>query len=187
LRREEILEGKVPTAPTIASMMAALEVQEALKLLHGLPVEPGSALVFNGVANRFYSTQLPYRDDCLSHEAYPAAVRLPFGVDSPASALFDAAAPALGGGLTLCLDRDLVTSLDCPRCGWGAEVMKPRTKVAASEANCPTCHQPARPSTVSTVEADSPLATRVLSSLGVPASDVVRVEGENGTGFFRLR
>ena len=36
LRRDQILEGKVPTAPTIASMMAALEVQEALKLIHGL-------------------------------------------------------------------------------------------------------------------------------------------------------
>src|SRR5262245_14014787 len=51
LRREDILQGKVPTAPTIASMMAALEVQEALKLIHGLPVAAGSALVFNGVAN----------------------------------------------------------------------------------------------------------------------------------------
>ena len=38
LRRDQILEGKVPTAPTIASMMGALEVQEALKLIHGLPV-----------------------------------------------------------------------------------------------------------------------------------------------------
>ena len=41
LRREDLLEGKVPTAPTIASMMAALQVQEALKLIHGLPVAAG--------------------------------------------------------------------------------------------------------------------------------------------------
>src|SRR5580693_8606567 len=74
LRRDQILEGKVPTAPTIASMMAALEVQEALKLIHGLPVAAGSALVFNGVTNQFYTTKLPFRDDCLSHETYPAAV-----------------------------------------------------------------------------------------------------------------
>ena len=39
-------------------MMAALQVQEALKLLHGMPVAAGTALVFNGVANQFYSTQL---------------------------------------------------------------------------------------------------------------------------------
>src|SRR5918998_1206222 len=79
LRREDILQGKVPTAPTIASMMAALEVQEALKLLHGLPVSAGGALVFNGVSNQFYSTQLPRREDCLSHESYPTPTELPLG------------------------------------------------------------------------------------------------------------
>ena len=73
LTRDEILAGKVPTAPTIASMMAALQVQEALKLLHGMPVSAGSALVFNGVSNQFYTTRLPFREDCLSHETYPAA------------------------------------------------------------------------------------------------------------------
>ena len=40
-------------------MMAALEVQEALKLIHGLPVAAGSAMVFNGVTNQFYSDQAP--------------------------------------------------------------------------------------------------------------------------------
>src|SRR3954454_11697250 len=77
LRREDILEGKVPTAPTIAAMMAALEVQEALKILHGLPVAAGSAHVFNGVTNQFYTTLLPFRADCLSHETYPAPTPLP--------------------------------------------------------------------------------------------------------------
>ncbi len=76
LRREDIAAGKVPTAPTIASMMAALQVQEALKLLHGLPVAAGSAMVYNGVGNQFYSTRLPRREDCLSHETYPEPVEL---------------------------------------------------------------------------------------------------------------
>ena len=49
LTRDQITSGKVPTAPTIASMMAALQVQEALKLLHGMPVAAGSALVFTMV------------------------------------------------------------------------------------------------------------------------------------------
>ena len=38
LKREELQAGKVPTAPTIASMIGGLQVQETLKLLHGLPV-----------------------------------------------------------------------------------------------------------------------------------------------------
>src|SRR5438270_10765245 len=43
LRRDEILEGKVPTAPTIAWRMGASEVQEAWKSVHGLPGAGGSA------------------------------------------------------------------------------------------------------------------------------------------------
>ena len=88
LRRDQILEGKVPTAPTIASMMAALEVQEALKLIHGLPVAAGTAMVFNGVSNQFYTTRLPFRDDCLSHETYPEPVELPLGHANTVAELF---------------------------------------------------------------------------------------------------
>src|SRR3954463_11883997 len=79
LRRDQIMEGKVPTAPTIASMMAALEVQEALKIIHGMPVAAGTAMVFNGVTNQFYSTRLPFREDCLSHETFPEPVALGLG------------------------------------------------------------------------------------------------------------
>ena len=99
LRRDQILEGKVPTAPTIASMMAALEVQEALKLLHELPVAAGTALVFNGVTNQFYSTRLPFRADCLSHESYPKRTTLPLGCDATAEALFARVRTSLGGPL----------------------------------------------------------------------------------------
>lgn len=186
LRRDEILEGKVPTAPTIASMMAALEVQEALKLIHEMPVSAGSAMVFNGVTNQFYSTRLPHREDCLSHETYPEPTSLPIGHDANASALFAEARTALGDGLSLALDRDLVVSIECPRCDWRHEVHRPRSKVAMSEAVCPRCREPGRPEVVCAVEQGSPLANLTLRQLGVPAFDIVRIDGESASGFFRL-
>jgi adenylyltransferase/sulfurtransferase len=173
-------------------MMAALQVQEALKILHGLPVEAGSAMVFNGVANQFYTTRLPRRDDCLSHETYPAPAELPLGHGATAAALFAEArghrGTALGGPLSLALERDLVVAFDCPRCGWRAEVLRPRTKVAMSEAVCPHCREPARPEVVSAVEEHAPLADLPLVKLGVPPYDIVRVEGDGdvGSGFFLL-
>ncbi len=88
LTRDQIVSGKVPTAPTIASMIAALQVQEALKILHELPVAAGSALVYNGVANQFYTTRLPFRDDCLSHETYPEPVALELGCKNTVDELF---------------------------------------------------------------------------------------------------
>jgi molybdopterin/thiamine biosynthesis adenylyltransferase len=186
LSRDEIISGKVPTAPTIASMMAALQVQEALKILHGLPVAAGSALVYNGVGNQFYSTRLPFRDDCLSHETYPEPVSLELSSDNTVRELMGAAEATMAGPLRLVLDRELVVAIDCPRCEWRSEVFRPRVKVKASEAICPTCREAARPEFASSVEHDSPLATQPLSRVGIPPYDIVRVDGPAGSGFFLL-
>ncbi len=186
LKRDEILAGKVPTAPTIASMMAALEVQEALKILHEMPVQGGTALVFNGVGNQFYSTRLPFREDCLSHETYPAPREIELGHRDTVAALFEAIAGELEGPLQLALERELVVSVDCPRCGWRQEIMRPRTKVRQAEATCPTCREPARPELRSVIEQDSPLADRSLAEVGIPAYDIVRVEGPAGSEFLLL-
>ena len=186
LRRDEILEGKVPTAPTIASMMAALEVQEALKLIHGLPVAAGSALVFNGVTNQFYATQLPRRDECLSHETYPEPTPLPLSNASTAAELFDLTRATLGGPLTLALDRDIITSIDCPKCGDRRDVHRPRSAVRQSEADCTRCGEPGRPEVISTLDEDSPEARLPLAKLGVPPYDIVRVDGPEASGFFLL-
>lgn len=186
LQRDDVLAGKVPTAPTIASMMAALQVQEALKLLHDMPVAAGSALVFNGVANQFYTTRLPFRDDCLSHETYPEPIGLPLGRNQSASELFQAVRGRLNGPLTLALDRELVTAIVCPRCEDRREVMRPRSKVRLSESICPRCAEPALPEMTSVIGEESALAREPLARLGIPPDDVVRVEGVDGSGFFRL-
>ncbi len=186
LRRDDILAGKVPTAPTIASMMAALEVQEAVKILHGIPVAAGSALVYNGVANTFYTTKLPIREDCLSHETYPSPTPLPLGHESPAIALFDAARSRLEGPLRLALDRDLVTSISCPRCGWSTAVYRPRSRVSQHEAVCPRCRELGRPEMCCMIDEDSAEASRTLAELGIPPYDVVRVDGANASAFFLL-
>lgn len=187
LKRDEILAGKVPTAPTIASMMGALQVQEALKLLHGMAVAGGTALVFNGVGNQFYSTKLPFREDCLSHETYPRPIELPLGRDSKVRELFDAAArEGLAGPLSLGLDRELVEVVECPRCGTRREVMRPRTAVRQSEADCRECREAGRPVVLSAIEEGSALESRTLGEVGIPAYDVVRVDGGGSSRFFLL-
>lgn len=186
LRREDILAGKVPTAPTIASMMAALQVQEALKLIHGMEVAAGCAMVYSGVGNQFYTTKLPFRDDCLSHEHYPAPSPVDLGHRSTVENLFAAARSILGGSLSLILDRDVVDAIDCPRCGWRREVHRPRTHVTIAESLCPTCQEPARPEIRSAVEEDSPLASRPLADLGIPPYDILRIDSTTDSAFFLL-
>jgi adenylyltransferase/sulfurtransferase len=176
LRQEDLLAGKVPTAPTISSMIGGLQTQEALKLIHGMPVAEGAALVFNGVANRFYQTQYPRREDCLSHETYPEPVELPLSNRNTAAELFaEAERHGATGDVALVLDRDLVVSLRCEKCDTAQPVLRALQLVSIGEAKCPRCGETARPDLEHTLTPDSPLARERLATLGVPPYDIVRL------------
>jgi adenylyltransferase/sulfurtransferase len=189
LRHEDLQAGKVPTAPTIASMIGGLQTQEALKLLHRLPVQAGAAIVLNGLTNRSYTTRFQRRDDCLSHETWPAPLALPLAAarDS-ARRLFELLQAHVGAipDATLVLDRDLVVSLDCATCGAARQVLQPLPRVPAAAAACPRCGQVSRPVIVHTVEAVAALAAHSLAALGIPAYDVVRVVGTGHEHFVLL-
>ncbi len=189
LRQEDIQAGKVPTAPTISSMIAALQTQEALKLLHGMPVASGQAMVYNGLVNNFYKTDYQRREDCLSHDTYPEPIELPLSARrNTARDLFAAAHERLNDStnLRLSLDRDLVVSLDCTECGHSQEVLRPLQLVGMREAQCPQCGKLSRPALEHTIEENSPLAEKTLSQLGVPPYDIVRVAADQGEQVFLL-
>src|SRR6185295_8437458 len=182
LKREDLLAGKVPTAPTIASMIGGLQTQEALKLIHGMPVNSGQALIFNGIANTFYSTKFQHREDCLSHETYPQPVELALTHEATAKELFGAARKHFSDSsapLSMHLDRDLVVSVHCSECNHTRSIMRPQQGVGMKDARCEKCVGLAKPRLEHEVEETGPLASQSLKSLGIPAYDIVRVtDGE---------
>jgi adenylyltransferase/sulfurtransferase len=188
LRQEDLLAGKVPTAPTIASMIGGLQAQEALKLIHGLPVGHGEALVYNGVANRFYRTRFQVREDCLSHDRYPEAVELPLCADrQTAGELLAAAQPHLDAGdLQLVLERDLVVSIACRACGTEQPILRPLPLVGLQRGICPRCGELGRPQLVHQIPAGSSLAGHTLRELGIPPYDMVRVANADQERVFLL-
>ncbi len=180
LRHEDLLAGKVPTAPTIASVIGGLQAQEALKMLHGLETMPGEALVFNGATNQTYRTRLPFREDCLSHETWEVTGELPLSHQQTVAELFAALSERSVEAETLLLERDLVVELQCEPCGFRRQVLNTTYRVPVREAFCPHCHQPTRPWTEHRVDRDSTLFGEKLAQLGIPAYDIVRVSCREG-------
>lgn len=181
LRREDIAEGKVPTAPTISSIVAGLQTQEALKLLHEMPVQAGAAMVFNGVANNFYISKYQRREQCLSHETYGAVVDVPLGAADTVEALLLAT-----GGAVLLLDRDLLVDLRCPKCDVRKEIVRPLACVTLKEGKCEKCHGVMLTNIVHTIEAGSEFAKRPLRDVGIPPYDIVRIAKGAGGVYARL-
>ena len=188
LRREDIMAGKVPTAPTISSMIAGLQTQEALKLLHGLPVDAGQAMIYNGMTNQFYKTAFQRKDDCLSHEVYSEiVVAEALSVDHTPRDLFAwlsserlssdqlSSEPGTLGAMMLRLHHDLVLSMRCHSCQVDTTVMLPLPKVSMNDAICSECGETRKPETAHTISADSRLANQTFAQLGVPPYDIVRV------------
>lgn len=187
LKREDLQQGKVPTAPTIASIIGALQVQEALKLLHSIPTDEGKALVFNGAANRFYKSDFQHREDCLSHETYDPIVECPLDYSATLEDLGRWLTEHQDVGLdTLILDRDFVTSLDCGACHSSREIMLPRPIVSMEDALCQKCQEPMTPKMVHVIDVDSPLAEKKLAELGVPNQDILQVTWKNEPLFVQL-
>ena len=196
LRQEDIQEGKVPTAPTIASIIGGLQVQEALKLIHDLPAAEGKALVFNGAANRFYQTEYVRRDDCLSHETYEDILELPLSAKrSTVNDVFQAVAQSLAGeteepdlsDYRLILDRDFLIQLVCRSCDSNKPVNLPLCKVGSRDGICEKCSEPLQPETTCEIAFDSELSGQKLGDLGVPDYDIVKVTNDTETFFVLLK
>jgi adenylyltransferase/sulfurtransferase len=76
---DEILEGKIPTTPTIASVIAGIQVQEAVKYLHkreDLILLSGKGLIFSGGINDSYIVEYQRNEDCPSHYTFEKIARL---------------------------------------------------------------------------------------------------------------
>jgi adenylyltransferase/sulfurtransferase len=174
LSRSEMEQGRTPTTPTIASIIAGVQCQEAVKLIHGLPTIAGKGWVFTGLSADSYLIDYQRKDDCLSHETLSHIRSLDAGVDDLTVGELLAEGRRLLPGAELELCRDVLQSLDCPRCGQSEELFVSLGKVRADQAFCPNCEGVRRHVKTFFRVGDAPeLLNRTLGQIGVPAWDII--------------
>ena len=140
LARDAIQQGHVPTTSVAASFIAALEVQEAIKYLHGQPTLDGEGIHVNGMWNDFNRVQYKRRDDCVAHDSFERVFRLRRSVkDVTLAELLDRAEKRLGAGATLELSRDVATRLTCPACEKTERVGIVLGALRETTARCSVC------------------------------------------------
>jgi molybdopterin/thiamine biosynthesis adenylyltransferase/DNA-binding transcriptional regulator YhcF (GntR family) len=187
LARENILLGKVPTTPTIASIIGAMQAQEALKLIHGLPVEPGKVTHFNGMTNELHSTAYLPREDCESHWAYGEVVELPAKAESTTLAeMLRIIRSDLGPQAVIELDHELVTRLTCPECRTSEPVIQPLPRVSFEAAHCPECGVLREAIMTHLITGQEDFLQRSLNSIGIPALHILRARNDVEYRFYEL-
>ncbi len=187
LARENVLLGKVPTTPTVASIIAAMQAQEALKLIHGLPVDPGRVVHYNGMTNEMRSTSYKARPDCESHWVYGDVAELPITASATSlQEMLRIARTDLGADAVLELDQELVLSLHCPRCGTTEPVIKPISEVGFKAAHCPVCNTLRETELTHTINGTESFLSHSLASIGIPPLHVLRAFNNREYRFYEL-
>lgn len=176
LTRDEMLAGKVPTTATSASVIAGMQVQEAVKLLHRDRVDAGfggRGVAYNGLTHDSYVVSYARRDECLSHDTYDldAAVEMP--EDATLGDLLADARADLGDAV-LDLEREIVTHLACAACETEEPLFRPIDGLGVGDVACGACGGERRPELVHSVAAtDEALLALTPAALGLPRFDVV--------------
>lgn len=178
-------EGKIPTTPTIASIVAGVQVQETLKLLdynhwHGRTLI-GKELIFNGTVGDVSIVEIPFNKDCPAHEGISENLLIELPDASAASTIRDFFAQIeehLGENPYFQLNFELALQLRCPNCGRQTPLFKPQRKLFQEDLICEACQQEQNlVSTHTIVEKDGNLfASASLSSFGQTHRDQQQIE-----------
>jgi adenylyltransferase/sulfurtransferase len=138
-----VKRGRMPTTPTMASLVAAIQVQECLKLL------APSDWVGRTLANKQFSFDsgklfaeidgLARRDKCLAHVDITAEDVIPlpaFSATLPAIDLLAEAEARFGEGASLVLPEDVALNRPCPKCGHVLEIYRPKSRLFREDLTC---------------------------------------------------
>ncbi len=187
LARQNILLGKVPTTPTIASIIGGMQSQEALKIINNMPIEPGKVTHFNGMVNMMHTTAYSPREDCESHWTYGDVTELPARVErTTLDDLLRIACADLGLNAVLELDQELITKLECPNCHTVEEIVRPLSEVTFEAGHCPTCGILREASLTHIITGDETFLHRTLASVGVPPLHIIRAHNGEEYRFYEL-
>ena len=174
LTRQEMEQGKVPTTPTTASIIAGIQCQEAVKHLHGLETLAGRGFVFEGTWHQSYVVNYTRREDCPTHEAYEPILVKPWSVVTMTiGELLKEAQAEVGDGAIVELNQDVLQSLECPRCQTTEPLFASLGKITEQHGRCPKCGDQRVPHLFHTLDGREGLHQKTLAEIGVPPWDIV--------------
>lgn len=169
--------GKVATTPFASSVIAAIEVQEAVELLHGHKPPRGKTIVFNGATHEGYESSYAPRDNEFHRHAEMECCVEVSALEgltsrSTVAALARAVRREMGEGAVADFPRIIVGEIACPRCEKRGDVFRPLDSVRRGELKCPACGETRRHEIIYSTRGDEPWAGRALEEMGLPPLEV---------------
>lgn len=183
ITHDEMLEGKIPTTPTSSSIIAGIQVQEMLKLLHSdrnLPVLTGKGFFFNGLNHDSFIVDYQRKENCMSHDTYKNIVEVDWSAkELTLYELYNKAVQDLGKGVVIDLDRNIAKNAKCS-CGNEKELFIPVNKIKYSDLTCQVCGKSMKFNTFHSITGQETYINKTIYEIGLPLFHVIGArKGDN--------
>ncbi len=176
LTHEQMLEGKTPTTPTSSSIIAGVQVQEMLKLLHKdrkLPTLAGKGYVFNGLTHDSFVVEYQRKQECMSHDLYENIKEMPWSARTLSiKDILDQAKKDLGDNSIIEFDRDIVTTATCS-CGASKEIYNLVNRIRNKDIICEKCGKTMRFETIHSIYGNEKFLDKKLFDIGIPLFHII--------------
>ncbi len=176
LTHEQMAEGKIPTTPTSSAIIAGVQVQELLKLLHSdrnLPTLAGKGYVFNGLTHDSYVVEYQEKSDCMSHDTYENIVPKPWSARSiTLREILESVRKDLGEKAVIDFDRDIATTAKCT-CGEHKDLFTPVHKLKGAMLTCPKCGEQMNFESLHSIKGDEPFLDKTPYEIGLPLLHII--------------
>ena len=190
-------EGKIPTTPTIASIMGAVQVQEALKLLDVARWEgrtlSGREFLFNGTVGEAGVVSLPPKENCFAHSSLDLTRLIELkqvgAARTTAAELLALARQHLNDDAVIVLNFELCVEMRCPNCRQTTRVLRPERKIYREDLGCAECGRDRYLVTTHTLggvqtEYEEDFLDAKLADLGIPSLEILEARGQNGVSVY---
>ncbi|HIP73281.1 MAG TPA: ThiF family adenylyltransferase [Anaerolineae bacterium] len=180
------MEGRIPTTPTSASIIGAVQAQEAMKIVHGIDVKAGKVFMYDGLLYDAGWYTLSERENCPSHWHYEPIVELPnVSHRTTLSDFMRLIHQQTNPEAVVELNFDFVTAWECGICGQSESVMKPKHKLSYEDSLC--CGEERLAITTFRLTGDEAFAQYELGQIGIPPLEVLRIDiGDGQYAYFEL-
>lgn len=181
LQHDDPVEGHIPTTPTIASIVAAWEVQEAIKLIHDMPVKAARGMCYDGSTHNFFIVNYQRRESCLAHDTLENIIPLhKLSHENTVTELLDALEARFGEDVSIELDREIVYGMACPHCRIFTEILQPHFRLTHRDSLCPECGTERHLRLTHRLDRQTTFGKARLAEIGIPPLHILTVKSMDG-------
>jgi adenylyltransferase/sulfurtransferase len=153
-----------------------------------MEVQPGKALMINGLTNDIYLTEYPIKEFCMSHSTLEPIVELPqaSAAETTLAGLLAIARETLGPEAVLEFDSELVVSMICGSCVSEEPIFQRMARLYEDRAICPTCGAKREMRLTHRITGEEEFLGRTLAEVDVPPLGIIRARNEAERVYYEL-